>query len=148
MELTRDGVVPPTFVELQLPPEVSAILRRALEPDPARRYAHATAMAYELRRVALSMGVGDGRMFLRTAIAEQTTLATVPPPAPVPPDPMESEERIAGSLDPDTTEELRAVRDAYESGASVLDELETPRLVADRTSGLILKAGRKNRDAL
>ena len=82
LEHTREGFVPPTFLELQLPPEVSTILCRALETNPARRYAHATAMAYELRRVALSMGVGDGRMFLRTAIAEQTTTATLPPPLP------------------------------------------------------------------
>ncbi len=79
MEYTRDGFVPPTFHELQLPPAVAEILRRALERDPSRRFPHATAMAYELRRVALSMGVGDGRMFLRNAIAEQTTVATIPP---------------------------------------------------------------------
>ncbi|MGO8998872.1 MAG: serine/threonine-protein kinase [Polyangiaceae bacterium] len=118
LEHTREGFVPPTFLELQLPPEVSTILCRALETNPARRYAHATAMAYELRRVALSMGVGDGRMFLRTAIAEQTTTATLPPPPSV------------ESIDPDTTEEL------------CVDALDTPRLVEDRTSGLILRAGR------
>ncbi len=70
LEHARDGYVPPTFTELQIHPEVRAILQRALEVDPARRYPHATAMAYELRRVGLSMGVGDGRMFLRSLIAE------------------------------------------------------------------------------
>jgi serine/threonine-protein kinase len=129
MEYTRDGVIPPTFMELQLPAQVSAIIRKALEPDPARRYAHATAMAYELRRVALSMGVGDGRMFLRTAIAEATTTATVPPPAPEP-------------MDPDTTEELRAMREPADFPEGIFDEVDTPRMVADRTSGLILKADR------
>jgi serine/threonine protein kinase len=114
---TRDGFVPPTFHELQLPPDVSAILRRALETDPSRRYSHATAMAYELRRVALSMGVGDGRMFLRNAIAEQTTSATVPAPPPV-------------SVPLDLTEELEVA------------DLETPLLAQDRTSGLILRAPR------
>ncbi len=122
VEHTRDGFVPPTFLELQLPPEVSAILRRALEPDPTRRFAHATAMAYELRRVALSMGVGDGRMFLRNAIAEQTASVTVPAPA----------LRDSEVDDFEATEELEVA------------DLETPRLVEDRTSGLILKAGRAN----
>lgn len=122
VEHTRDGFVPPTFHELQLPPEVSAILRRALEREPSRRYSHATAMAYELRRVALSMGVGDGRMFLRNAIAEQTAMATIPPPA------------LDGATpDPETTEELETA------------DLETPRLEEDRTSGLILKASRTRR---
>ena len=67
----RDGYVPSTFLELQLPKDVRNILRRALETDPALRYPHATAMAYELRRVALSMGVGDGRMFLRSALEKE-----------------------------------------------------------------------------
>jgi hypothetical protein len=67
----RDGYVPSTFLELQLPKDVRNILRRALETDPALRYPHATAMAYELRRVALTMGVGDGRMFLRSALEKE-----------------------------------------------------------------------------
>jgi eukaryotic-like serine/threonine-protein kinase len=119
LEHTREGFVPPTFLELKLPAGVSMVLRRALEPDPARRYPNATAMAYELRRVALSMGVGDGRMFLRAALAEQAAMA---PPA----------ERVVESAVPDTTEDL----------ALVVDEMDTPMLVEDRTSGLILKADR------
>jgi serine/threonine-protein kinase len=71
MEHARDGFVPSTFLELQLPKDVRTILRRALEVDASKRYPHATAMAYELRRVALSMGVGDGRMFLRSALAKE-----------------------------------------------------------------------------
>jgi serine/threonine-protein kinase len=73
----RAGTVPPTFTELQIHPEVRAILQRALEVDPGRRYPHATAMAYELRRVGLSMGVGDGRMFLRSLLAETVALDEV-----------------------------------------------------------------------
>ena len=36
--------------------------------DPADRYPNASAMAFDLRRVALAMGVGDGRLFLRRAL--------------------------------------------------------------------------------
>ncbi len=74
LEHARDGYVPETFLELQLPKDVRNILRRALETDPAARFPHATAMAYELRRVALSMGVGDGRMFLRSALEAEHAL--------------------------------------------------------------------------
>jgi eukaryotic-like serine/threonine-protein kinase len=135
VEHTREGVVPPTFLELQLSPDVSTIVRRALEPDPAKRYPHATAMAYELRRVALSMGVGDGRMFLRTAIAEQmTSAANVAAAAPrsgfIP---------ATSAIDPEWVEETTEEHDL--EAELELAERETPRLVADRTSGLILKAG-------
>jgi serine/threonine-protein kinase len=65
----RDGLVHQSMFEPQPPPMLRAILARALERDPSRRYPHAGALAYELRRAALSMGVGDGRTFLRTALA-------------------------------------------------------------------------------
>lgn len=65
----RDGVVHQGMFEPQLPAEVHAIVARALERDPANRHPHAGALGYELRRVALTMGVGDGRPFLRAALA-------------------------------------------------------------------------------
>jgi serine/threonine-protein kinase len=65
----RDGIVHQSIFEPRLPTPLQTILVRALERDPARRYPHAGAMAYELRKVALAMGVGDGRAFLRTALA-------------------------------------------------------------------------------
>lgn len=64
----RDGVVHRGMFEPQLPGALSSILARSLERDPSRRYPHAGALAYELRRVALAMGVGDGRAFLRGAL--------------------------------------------------------------------------------
>jgi serine/threonine protein kinase len=120
--LAQEGVVAPTFLEVQLPPGVSEILHRALSKDPRRRQAHATALAYELRRVALSMGVGDGRVFLRATIADQATTASLPPP-PVEPPP-----------DPDTQDDLKAV-----------DDPEAARVPEDRTSGLILRADRSTK---
>jgi serine/threonine protein kinase len=65
----RDGVVLQSVFERHVPPHLHDILERALERDPAKRYPHAGALGYELRRVALAMGVGDGRAFLRTAMA-------------------------------------------------------------------------------
>ena len=59
------------------------------------RYPNASAMAFELRRIALAMGVADGRLFLRRALdrdfgndASEVTAerpystAPAPPPAP------------------------------------------------------------------
>jgi serine/threonine protein kinase len=124
LEHARTGHVPSTFLELQLAPPLRAILSHALEPDPARRYTHATAMAFELRRVALKMGVGDGRVFLRTAIAEQTTAATIPPPA------------SATTTDPDTKDEkVRRI-----VGAGPDDD-------GDRSSGLMLRSIKPERSA-
>jgi serine/threonine protein kinase len=65
----RDGVVLQSVFERHLPPQLGDILDRALERDAAKRYPHAGALGYELRRVALAMGVGDGRAFLRNAMA-------------------------------------------------------------------------------
>ncbi|HEX3346196.1 MAG TPA: protein kinase, partial [Polyangiaceae bacterium] len=65
----RDGVVHQSLFEPQLPQPLQGILTRAVERDPAHRFPHAGALGYELRRVALAMGVGDGRAFLRTALS-------------------------------------------------------------------------------
>jgi serine/threonine protein kinase len=66
----RDGHVEMSVLEPQLPEPVASIVRRALEIDPASRYPHAGAMGYELRKACLSMGVGDGRLFLRQAMSD------------------------------------------------------------------------------
>ncbi len=64
----RAGYVHTTVFDPQLPAPLKAVLRRALDPDPSKRFPHAGAFAFELRRIALAMGVGDGRVFLRYAV--------------------------------------------------------------------------------
>jgi serine/threonine protein kinase len=123
VEHTREGFVPPTFHELQLPPAVSGIMRRALERNPSRRYSHATAMAYELRRVALSMGVGDGRVFLRNAISEQMAMAATPA--------LGSEAHPLDGRDHDS-----------ETVEIEIADPEPSREMQDRASGLVLKMER------
>ncbi len=66
----REGHVEIGVFEPKLPEPLASILRRAIEIDPKARYPHAGALAYELRRACLSLGVGDGRLFLRNAIDE------------------------------------------------------------------------------
>lgn len=68
LEQARDGVVQPLMFEPHLSADLRVILARALDRDAARRFPHAGALGYELRRVALAMGVGDGRSFLRNAL--------------------------------------------------------------------------------
>ena len=70
----RDGFVQPITFEPHLPDEVRTILKRALEIEPEKRYPHAGAMAYDLRRVALTLGVGDSRVFLRTMLGTELAL--------------------------------------------------------------------------
>lgn len=64
----RDGIVHSSVFEPQLSQELRALLARALEREPGRRFPHAGVFAYELRRIALAMGVSDGRSFLRNAM--------------------------------------------------------------------------------
>lgn len=70
LELARDGFVQMTIFEPKLPEPLGSILKRALQIEPADRYPHASAMAYDLHRACLSMGVADGRFFLRRTMQE------------------------------------------------------------------------------
>ncbi|MDB4934098.1 MAG: hypothetical protein JWP87_1070 [Labilithrix sp.] len=97
VQLARDGFVQPMSFQPHLPEALLHIMRRALQIDPADRYPNASAMAFELRRIGLAMGVGDGRLFLRRALdrefgndaseatAERPYYSSAPPPErPVP----------------------------------------------------------------
>ena len=71
IELAREGWIQPMAIAPQLAPALAPILDRALQVDPDDRFPNASAMAFELRRVALAMGVGDGRWFLRRALERE-----------------------------------------------------------------------------
>jgi serine/threonine protein kinase len=68
VRLARDGFVQPISFQPHLPEALVQVIERALQIDPVDRYPNASAMAFELRRIALGMGVGDGRLFLRRAL--------------------------------------------------------------------------------
>jgi serine/threonine-protein kinase len=80
VRLAREGYVHPVCFRPDLPPYLDAVLQRALEIDPEARFPHAGALVFELRRIALAMGVGDGRDFLRRTLqrelAEETSEVT------------------------------------------------------------------------
>jgi serine/threonine-protein kinase len=121
----REGIVLTSIFEPQLPHEVQCIVARALETDPANRYPHAGALGYDLRRVALAMGVGDGRSFLRSAMArvfaqegEEDLAGEMKPPARLPPRPSGVVDRFArlrGDADPESGT-LPVARDAGKDG--------------------------------
>jgi len=72
LDFARHGVVHRSVTEPLLPSGVGAVLDRALEVDPRARYPHAGVLAYDLRREAFALGVGDGRAFLRTVLFEMS----------------------------------------------------------------------------
>ena len=96
VRLAREGFVQPMSFQPHLPEELVQVMVRALQCDPGERYPNASALAFDLRRVALAMGVGDARLFLRRALdrewgndAEVTMerpYSTLPPPLTAEPD--------------------------------------------------------------
>lgn len=68
VRLAREGFVQPISFQPSLPEPLVRLMVRALQCDPAARYPNASALAFDLRRVALALGVGDGRVFLRRAL--------------------------------------------------------------------------------
>jgi serine/threonine-protein kinase len=125
LELARDGAVVDGVFEPQLPDELTAILHRALDLDPAKRYAHAGALAVDLRHVAYAMGVGDGRAFLRSALprvlgaaaSDDEITSELSDPRPSQPEPTDRFARLRGDRPSGTLP--RAVR---RKSGEVLDE--------------------------
>ena len=72
LQLAREGEVARPVTAPLLPPNIAAIVDRALSVDPRERQAHAGVVAYDLRREALALGVTDGRMFLRAILFEMS----------------------------------------------------------------------------
>ena len=71
IRLAREGYVQPMTFQPHLPPGLESVMTRALAVDPEARYPNACALAFDLRRVVLSMGVGDGRYFLQKALERE-----------------------------------------------------------------------------
>jgi eukaryotic-like serine/threonine-protein kinase len=71
ISLAREGYVQPMTFQPHLPAGIENVMTRALEVEPDARYPNACALALDLRRVVLAMGVGDGRYFLRKALERE-----------------------------------------------------------------------------
>ncbi len=69
--LAREGWVQPLCFQPQLPEPLLNVVRRAIEIEPDARFPNATSMLFDLRRVALELGVGDARFFLRRLLERE-----------------------------------------------------------------------------
>lgn len=68
IEMVRAGKFHETFLEPNLPRDLRAVIDRALEPNPAHRYTHARALAFDLRREMLKLGLCDAQTCIRQAV--------------------------------------------------------------------------------
>jgi serine/threonine-protein kinase len=73
--LARDGAMDSPTFRPRLPRPVFDVLNGALAADPDERFQDAEAFEFELRRVALSLGIGDMRVFLRREMANLSQIA-------------------------------------------------------------------------
>jgi serine/threonine protein kinase len=71
VHLAREGFIQPMTFQPRLPRELDSLMERALEIDPAARYPNASALAADLRPLALAMGASDGRYFLRKTLERE-----------------------------------------------------------------------------
>ena len=68
IKMVRTGRFHASLLEPNLPRDLRAVIDRALEPDPAHRYPHARALAFDLRREMLKMGLCDAQTCIRQAV--------------------------------------------------------------------------------
>jgi serine/threonine-protein kinase len=68
LRMVRDGHVPMRLLEPNLPRGIRLVIDRATAADPEDRYPHARAMAFDLRREMLQLGLLDAQTCVRHAV--------------------------------------------------------------------------------
>jgi eukaryotic-like serine/threonine-protein kinase len=68
IQMVRDGQFHGSLMEPNLPRDLRAVIDRALEPSPGHRYPHSRALAFDLRREMLKMGLCDAQTCIRQAV--------------------------------------------------------------------------------
>lgn len=68
IKMVRTGRFHASVLEPNLPRDLRAVIDRAIEPNPAHRYPHARAFAFDLRREMLKMGLCDAQTCIRQAV--------------------------------------------------------------------------------
>ena len=125
MRMIRDGHFQPNILEPNIPRTLRAVLDQAVHPNPQKRYSHARALAFDLRREMLRLGLTDAQTSVRHAIVgwcdspaldpmpelPPVTVRTPPPPA-----------MNANDVIPADTEELEALE---------LEEIASDELIAE-----------------
>lgn len=78
--MVQDGAFHSTILEPNLPRGLRDIVNRATDPDPMARYPHARAMAFDLRREMLRLGLCDAQTCVRHAIVGRCDARESAPP--------------------------------------------------------------------
>jgi serine/threonine-protein kinase len=68
IRMVRTGRFHESLLEPNLPRDLRAVIGRAVAPNPANRYPHARALAFDLRREMLKMGLCDTQTCIRQAV--------------------------------------------------------------------------------
>ena len=68
IQMVRDGQFHLGLMVPNLPPDLRAVMNRAVAPNAADRYPHARALAFDLRREMLKMGLCDVQTSVRQAV--------------------------------------------------------------------------------
>ena len=68
MRMVRDGRIHATALAPNLPRSLRDVIEQATDPNPMGRYAHARAMAFDLRREMFRLGMTDAQTCVRHAI--------------------------------------------------------------------------------
>lgn len=68
VQMVRDGAIHEGLLAPNLPPELRAIIDQATRANPLERYPHARALAFDLRREMLRMGLCDTQTCVRQAV--------------------------------------------------------------------------------
>jgi eukaryotic-like serine/threonine-protein kinase len=78
--MVRDGLIHTAPLEPNVPRTFRAIVETATARDPSVRYPHARAMAFDLRREMLRLGLCDAQTCIRHAIVGWQPRSSAPPP--------------------------------------------------------------------
>ncbi|MDB4936764.1 MAG: serine/threonine protein kinase [Labilithrix sp.] len=68
VKMVCEGRFHASVLEPNLPRDLKTVVDRALDPDPMQRYPHARALAFDLRREMLRMGLSDAQTCVRHAV--------------------------------------------------------------------------------
>ncbi len=68
VRMVRDGRIYQSLLEPNLPSSLRSVLDRAIERHPMNRYPHARALAFDLRREMLRLGLVDAQTSVRHAV--------------------------------------------------------------------------------
>lgn len=119
MRMIRDGHFHASLLEPNIPRAVRDVLEMAIAPNPQHRYGHARALAFDLRREMLRLGLTDAQTCIRHAIVGWCEAETPPVTLRTPPPPAAND--VLNQL-LDTVDVIETAPDNVDGAAEVLDD--------------------------